>query len=600
MLIVFGLLFLVAVLFTTNKFRPDLIALCAAVLLVLSGTLSAQEALSAFGNSTVIMIAALFVIGAGINNTGITKFIGDRITEAIKPGQEGKLTATITSVVGSLGAVMSSTGIVSLFIPVIQRIVHITGIDKKKIFMPLAYAGLISGMMTLISTPPNLIASDELEKNGFEPFGLLDFTLIGVSVLIAAVLYFLFINTRKDEEGESEPEDLSLRAMLDKYQIDLHIFSFRIAEGSELEGKSILKNNLRPRFGITLLGREVRYNRNRWIGQIDIEVPLKKEDVFFAYASDEDIEVFLAREDIVEMPYEAMEKALMNEKFSIAEVIIPFDSSLIGIPIREMGNRVLENFNILASKRLGKNTTKAIREHRLVGGETLLIWGARAQLNQLHSNTGKILVVDYKPGEEAEVNAKKAPIAGAITLFMILGLILDIVDPAITVLSAALLMIITRCMTMEGAYKVISWSTVVLVASMMPFSLALNKTGGTEAIASIVGQLSEGSSPYFILAAIFLLTSGLGMFISNTATAVILSPIAIRIAMDLGFSPYPFAMTVAIACSAAYLTPIASPVNMLVVTPGGYSFGDFFKRGIVLYLLTFAIALGLIPVLFPF
>ncbi len=135
MLIVFGLLFLVAVLFTTNRFRPDLIALCAAVLLVLTGTLSAQEALSAFGNTTVIMIAALFVIGAGINNTGITKFIGDRITESIKPGQEGKLTATITSVVGSLGAVMSSTGIVSLFIPVIQRIVYITGIDKKKIHL---------------------------------------------------------------------------------------------------------------------------------------------------------------------------------------------------------------------------------------------------------------------------------------------------------------------------------------------------------------------------------------------------------------------------------------------------------------------------------
>ena len=226
MYLVFGLLIVIALLFALDKFRPDFVALSTLVILILSGIITANEALVAFGNPTVILVAALFIIGQGLTQTGITQGIGNRISLKIKSGQENRLTSILMSTVGIVGAFMSSTGIVALFVPVVKRITTNNNFDIKKLLMPVAYAGLISGMMTLISTAPNLIMSEELSAQGYAPFNLLDFTPIGIAMLVAAIAYFIIrsLFIRGKEETAPELGQQRMRKLLRDYNIDGELF----------------------------------------------------------------------------------------------------------------------------------------------------------------------------------------------------------------------------------------------------------------------------------------------------------------------------------------------------------------------------------------
>ena len=602
MYFVLALLLVVAVLFATDKIRPDFIALGALVILILGGTLSANEALLAFGNPTVILVATLFIIGQGLTQTGITQAIGNSISLRIKAGQENKLISILIAVVGTIGSFMSSTGIVALFVPVVKKIADNNNFNIKRLMMPVAYAGLISGMMTLISTAPNLIVSEELSQQGYEPFKLLDFTPIGIAMLICAIGYFLVRSyfVKSDETQTSSLGAQRMKALIKEYNIEGHIFRLQMTNKSEYAGKKVFETDLRQNYNLNILGMETGEGLTTSMMIIKKDTELRDNLILFVEGVADDVKKVCEDKNLILLEYHGVHRSLLKQQIGLAELVIPFNSNFIDQTVETVGHNHLKQFNILGSKRLKIFSQDSLKKHQIKTGESLLLLGSRTDISNLNKNTTDYIVFNIPFEEISKVNTKKAVTAITITVMMIVMLVLNIIPPVLTVLIAALLMIGTRCLTMEEAYTSINWSTVILIAAMLPFANALEKTGGIQMIAESVMNIFGNGSPYFLLTGLFVLTVVLGSFLSNTATAIILAPIAIKIAEVSEISPYPVAMTIAIAASSAYLTPVASPVNMLVVAPGGYKFMDFIKTGMPMFIIALAVSILLIPFLFPF
>ena len=327
---------------------------------------------------------------------------------------------------------------------------------------------------------------------------------------------------------------------------------------------------------------------------------MESGDIFYAYGSSESIENMCKQNSITRLNYDNIERLRLKESFGIAEIIIPYDSSFVGSKISQIDKKEFNYVTILTTKRIGETFGVELIDHRLTAGETVLVWGTHQHLQSISENSNQLVVLNAVTQYISEDRTNKAPIAVFIAAAMVLLLITNIIPPVLSILLAAIGMVASGCISMEESYQAISWRTVFLVAALLPFSLALQKTGGVELFANLIHQLLGSASPTYLMTAMFLITAVLSMFISNTATAVILAPIAIQISIMAGISPYPIAMTVAIAASAAFVTPVSSPVNMLVVTPGGYGFKDFFVKGMPLLILTLLVCLILIPIFFPF
>jgi len=602
MYFVFTLLLVVAILFATDKIRPDFIALGALVILILSGILSANDALVAFGNPTVILVATLFIIGQGLTKTGITQAIGNRISLRIKAGQENKLISILIAVVGTIGSFMSSTGIVALFVPVVKKIATNNNFNIKKLLIPVAYAGLISGMMTLISTAPNLIVSEELSQQGYEPFHLLDFTPIGLAMLILAIGYFLARSyfTKGDGVETINLGSERMRALLREYHIKGEIFRLQLTGDSEYVDRKVSETDLRHQYNLNILGMEVSEGLTNSMTLISKDTLLRENHILYVQGHFGDVKELCADKNLQSLEYLGVHSSMLKQQIGLAELVIPFNSNFIDHSIATVGNEKLKQFNILGSKRLKTFSQDELKNHLIKTGESLLLLGSRTDIAKLNKNTDDYIVFNIPFEQNEEFNTNKAITSISITLLMIVFLVLNVIPPVLTVLIAALLMIGTRCLTMEEAYKSINWSTVILIAAMLPFAQALDETGGIQLIAHKVMSVFGNGSPYLLVTGLFIVTVVLGSFLSNTATAVILAPIAIKIAEVSHISPYPVAMTIAIAASTAFLTPVASPVNMLVVAPGSYKFIDFLRIGFPMFVIALALSLVLIPLLFPF
>jgi di/tricarboxylate transporter len=603
MYFVIGLLVVVAILFALDKIRPDYVAVSALTILILSGTLSASEALAAFGNTTVILVAVLFIIGQGLTQTGITQFIGDSISLRVKEGQENKLISSVMGSVAILSSFMSSTGVVALFVPVVQKIAANNNLNIKRLLMPVAYGGLIGGMLTLIATPPNLIVSEELANQGYEPFTMLSFTPIGAVILIIGIGYFIILNKfRKKEPKTMAPEEGEERmlALLRKYHIGGEVLRLQIAEDSELINKAMKEINLREAYNANVLGLENKERMGLSLSIVGADTRLHKGDILYIHTENDLAEKLCREKGMKELPYLGVHQGMLRQQLGLAEMIIPSNSKLIGSSIEQLGLKGKYRVTFLGSNRIRKPDRQNIKKHILKEGDTLLLLGSQNNIKALSKTPSELILFNLPFEEKFEVNRKKALTALIITILMIVFLILNITSPVLVVMIAALALIGTRCLTMNEAYRSISWSTVVLIAAMLPFATALDKTGGINLIVDNVMKVFGDGGPYLLMTGIFVVTVTLSSFISNTATAVILAPIAIKLAEESSMSPYTLVMTLAIAASTAFLTPVASPVNMLVVSPGGYKFMDFVKTGWPLAIATLVICLVLIPLLYPF
>ena len=602
-LFVFGLLLVIILLFVSNRLRLDIVAIIVVLILMISGLLSPAEALAGFGDPVVLLIAGLFVVGEGLVRTGVAYAIGNWLMEVSGRGENRQL-VMLMLVVSALSAFMSSTGAVAIFIPVALSMASKAGVSPSRLLMPMAIASMIGGMLTLIGTPPNLVVSTELTREGLASFGFFDFTPMGLLMLALGIGYVLLLGRKllPAATGVQVPaqDRLSLRDLVEAYGLRESFYRLRLWAGSPLEGKTIAQSMLRTRYGVTVLGLERQRGRRQAVMPALINTEFKAGDIVYLVTSAAEVDKLMKAEGLEQVEFAEEQAQIVAQELGLVEVLLPPRSELIGKTFSEARFRERYGLNVLGISRKGKPTEGNLLEDRLVFGDSLLMAGGWTQIALLQGKQKDFLVLNL-PREMDEVapNRARAPWALAVVLGMLILMTLELVPSVTAVLLAALAMVLTGCVSMKDSYASINWESLVLIAGMLPMATALEQTGGVELIADgLVESLGE-IGPVALMAGLFLITSIFSQFISNTATTVLVAPIAMRAAMEAGISVYPFLMIVALAASTAFSTPVASPVNTLVMGPGKYRFNDFVKVGVPLQLLAMVVCLVAVPVLFP-
>ncbi|HBZ8115243.1 TPA: SLC13 family permease [Klebsiella pneumoniae] len=603
---VLSLLAIAVVLFATGKVRMDAIALMVIVAFVLSGTLTLNEAFSGFSDPNVILIAALFIIGDGLVRTGVATKMGAWLV-SVAGNSETKMLIYLMLTVAGLGAFMSSTGVVAIFIPVVLSVSARMNTSPSRLMMPLSFAGLISGMMTLVATPPNLVVNSELLREGLHGFSFFSVTPIGLVVLILGIVYMLAVRFMlKTDNGDSARDGRkrsTFRDLIREYHLTGRARRLAIRPGSPMIGQRLDDLKLRERYCANVIGVERWRRFRRVIVNVNGVSEFRARDVLLIdmSASDVDLRQFCGEQMLEPMVLRGEYFADQALNVGMAEVALIPDSEMMGKTVREIAFRTRFGLNIVGMKRDGKAMDGSVVDEPLQLGDILLVVGNWRQIALL-AKRGRDFVVLNMPVEvdDASPAHSQAPHAIFCLVLMVALMLTDEIPNPIAAIIACLLMGKFRCINAESAYKAIHWPSIILIVGMMPFALALQKTGGVDLVVKGLMDVAGGEGPYLMLGCLFVMCAAIGLFISNTATAVLMAPIALAAAKSMGVSPYPFAMVVAMAASAAFMTPVSSPVNTLVLGPGKYSFSDFVKIGVPFTILVMVVCVLLIPVLFPF
>jgi len=591
-------------LFVINKPRMDVVALLAMVALPLSGVIGVNEALAGFSDPSVVLIAALFVIGNGLVRTGIAYRLGDWLMRSAG-SSETRLLVLLMLAVAGLGSVMSSTGVVAIFIPVVLSIAARMKVSPRRLMMPLAFAGLISGMLTLVATPPNMVVHSELRRADLDGFAFFSFAPIGLAILVLGIGYMLlarrWLGGDAVQEVAVEQRD-TLDILAQRYRLPERERRLRVLPGSVLANQALDELKLRSQYGINVIAIERQYKFRKQLLIATGNTELFVGDVLLVDLASPAIGLLGAYEELGVESLQLSDSYYgdYSRELGLAEVALPPDSRLPGKTIQELGFRSTYKLNVVGVRRNHQALQGLLVDEKLKPADTLLVAGSWKHIHRLQGLSRDFLVLSL-PAEIDDVApaANQAPFA-LLGLAVMVGLMVSgLVPNVLAALIGCLLMGLFRCIDMDSAYKAIHWQSLVLIVGMLPFALALEKTGGIAlAVSGLIGLFGD-SGPHALLACLFLLTAVIGLFISNTATAVLMAPVAISTATQLGASPYPFAMIVALAASAAFMTPISSPVNTLVLGPGQYRFSDFVRVGVPFTLLVMLVSVLLVPWLFP-
>lgn len=604
LLLVLALLAAAIVMFIANRPRMDAVGLLMIVLLPFTGVMTINEALAGFADSSIVLLAALFVVGEGLVRTGAAQRIGDLLSE--KAGSSETRMLVLLMVAGAgLGSFMSSTAVVAIFIPIVLRICRNAGSAPSQLMMPLSVAALISGMLTLVATAPNLVVSAELVRQGHAGFAFFSFTPFGVPVLALAILYMLW--ARRLLPGRRTPETdprraPSLAEWVKIYGLEDRAFRVRIAQGSPLIGLRLEQLALRKE-GVNVLAIERRQRFATEVIRPDAATELQLGDVVLldVRTTPERAAALLEEYKVANLPLEGGGYFLdRSQQIGMVEAIVPPDSPLVGSTVLQARIRGEHRLTVIGLRHRREVAGADLLEQTLKAGDTLLLTGFWSDIRKMQADGHTLLVLNL-PAEHAELlpAAGRMPQAVAI-LGLTVGLMITGWIPNVhAALIGCLLMGLFGCVDMNSAHRAISWKTLVLIVGMLPFSIALQRTGGVDLAADAVVALAGAASIRVLLGVIFVITAVLGLFISNTATAVLMAPVALAVAKEIGASPYPFAMIVALAASAAFMTPVSSPVNTLVVGPGNYGFGDFVKVGVPFTLVVMLVCVLLVPVILP-
>jgi len=599
MLFVFILLFVVVALFVSDKVRLDVVAVGAILALLLSGLLTPTEALSGFGDPVLLLIAGLFIVGEGLFKTGIAFAVGDWLM-GVAGTNELKLTVMLMLVVAVLSAFMSSTGAVAIFIPIVLSLAAKADIAPSQLLMPISIAALLGGMLTLIGTPPNLIVSTQLEREGLEPFSFFSFAPIGLVILIVGIIYVVLVkkyllpsNSSKDKKNRKKQ---TIDDMVIAYDLEEETLRLKVDDFSGIVDQSIAEAKLLSRYHTMVIGIE----RNNLLIPALSNAKFKSGDSLLVAGSEAALSSLTTNEKLEKISISDYQVKRIKKELGLAEVMMTPRSSLIGNSLIDLNFRQHHNLTVLGVKRMGTLLKEDFPNSALEFGDTLLVAGAWKDIALLQEESDDFLILDLpKEMEEVSPNTEKAPYALGILAVMLLLMTFNLVPSVTAVLLAALAMVVTGALSMNDAYRSLDAQSLVLIAGMLPIAIALDKTGGVIFIANaLVNGLGE-YGPFALMAGLFVLTSVFSQFISNTATTVLVAPIAVAAASALDVSVYPILMTVAIAASTAFATPVASPVNTLVLGPGGYKFIDYVKMGVPLQIIVMIITLLAVPVLFP-
>ena len=608
-----------AILFVSGKVRSDLVAICALLALLLCQVLTPAEGLSGFSNTTVIMMVGLFIVGGGIFQTGLANMIGSKVM-ALAGKSELRLFLLVMIVTSAIGMFVSNTGTVALMLPIVVSMAAAAGTSSRRLLMPLAFASSMGGMMTLIGTPPNLIVSDTLASAGYQPLGFFSFLPVGIVTLVVGILYLLPATKALAPKGKAKEKGNSGKSfddLVQEYGVTDNLFRVHLKNAdSEAVGKTVVDLDVYRQYGINVLELRRSSGQNRFVRTVNQKLAspdlvLKQGDVLYLSGSLEMVQKFA--EDyslrLLDIHTDEIEGSSSNASMDfydigVAEILIMPTSSMINRTIIDAGFRSKFNVNVLGIRRKKDYLLQELGSVKMHEGDVLLVQGAWSDIARMKKESTNWVVLGEPLKEASKVTLDyKAPIAAVIMIAMIVMMVVESIPvaPVTSVLLAAVLMVITGCVrSVEAAYKTINWQTIVLFAAMLPMSIALEKTGVSEMISGAIVTGLGTSGPRVLLAGIYAATSLMTIFISNTVTAVLMAPIALQCAVQIGADPVSFMFAVTVAASMCFASPFSTPPNALVMSAGQYTFMDYVKVGLPLQILMGVVMVIVLPMLFPF
>lgn len=590
-IITFSILAVALVLFFTDKIPADLVALLVVVALGLTGILTPQEAFSGFSRSAVITILAIFIIAEALRRTGVTEQVGNIL---LKVGGKSELHLIVAVMIAGafLSLFMNNIAAAAVLLPAVSGAARKADVSISKILLPLAFSTILGGMATLLTTS-NIVLSSLLQDSDIDGFGLLDFAPVGVPLVVVGILYIALYGRRllRGEPSVERTVAPSSKDLVETYHLDENLFRAKVPENSFLIDKRIADCTLREDFGVSIVAIERDGKR---LFSISPETVIEDGDTLVLEGNEEDFR----RRDVE--PYmehlsspEWHEQDFQSRALTVVEAMLSPRSTLIGQTLRSAHFREKYGMNVLAIWRRDEEIILNLADVPLEFGDALLLQGPREKLAVMRDDPDLILLI---PKEEAAITV---PGKGRAALAIVIAaLILAIILPELTgaiMLGGALAMMLTGILTTEQAYSSISWKTVFLVAGILPMGIALTKTNAAAFLAGGIISALGPLGPLALLAGLVLTTVFLVQAINGAAVAAIIGPIAIQVAQQVGANPRALTMGVALATSMAFITPLGHPVNILVMSPGGYNFRDFMKVGLPLTVILFFVIMIVLP-----
>ncbi len=614
------ILVLAAVFFVNGKIRSDVVALCALVALLVCQILTPDEALSGFSNNVVIMMVGLFVVGGAIVQTGLAKMISSRILK-LAGQSELRLFILIVLVTAAIGAFVSNTGTVALMLPIVVSMAASAGVNASRLLMPLAFASSLGGMTTLIGTPPNLVIQNTLSEAGYGSLSFFSFLPVGLICIAVGLVVLLplskwFLAKRGENHDDGHHTSKSLSQLVKEYGLASNLFRLKVTADGGIQGKTIVDLDIRRRYGLDIL--EVRrgdVSQHRFLKTItqklaDPTTTLQQEDILYVKGDFDQVKKLADDYRLTLLDGHTTEEAKQSTgeldfyDIGIAEILVMPSSHLINQNVKDAGFRDKFNVNVLGIRRKKEYLLNDLGREPIHQNDVLLVQGTWDNIARLEREDTEWVVLGQPQQEAARVTLDyKAPVAAVIMLAMVAMMVFDFIPiaPVTAVMIAGLLMVLTGCFrNVEAAYKTINWESIVLIAAMLPMSLALEKTGASAYISNTLASGLGNYGPLVLMAGIYFTTSLLTMFISNTATAVLVAPIALQSAVSLGVSPVPFLFAVTVAASMCFASPFSTPPNALVMRAGQYTFMDYIKVGLPLQIIMGIVMVFVLPLLFPF
>lgn len=614
------ILVITVALFIWGRVRADIVALTALAALLVLGILTPAEALAGFSSPIVIMMIGLFVVGGAIMQTGLAKLTGNKLM-ALSRGNETITFLLVMLVTSFIGAFVSNTGTVALMMPIIMSIAAGSGMQSSRFLMPLAFAGSLGGMLTLIGTPPNLVIDEVLTEGGYQPLAFFSFFPVGIIVIAIGIIVLMPLSKiflSKKQSGKKKKQGKSLDDLVDEYQLldNLHRYivpsrrpSAALDENGEqmdIVGKTLKDLSIQKKYGVSII--EIRNEKKSRLGLVkDVSQNMAKSsstiqvhDTLYIIGEEEKMKRFASDYGLRKMK----DVKIDFYDLGLTEIVVMPTSNFAGLRIGEANLRKRFGINVLGVKRGDEYITDNLIATKLHVGDMLLVQGEWTNLAHLATDTSNWVVID-QPEKTADkvLLDYKAPVAAAIMLLMIAMMVFDFIPvaPVTAVIIAGLLTVFAGCFrNVEAAYKTINWESIVLIAAMMPMSTALEKTGASALVSQGLVESLGSMGPTALLAGIYFTTSLMTMFISNTATAVLMAPIALVAARQVGVSPYSFLFAVTLGASMCFASPFSTPPNALVMKAGGYTFMDYVKVGLHLQIIIGVVMTFVLPLLFPY
>lgn len=635
------ILLITVALFIWGRIRADIVALAALASLLIFGILTPTEALAGFSSPIVIMMIGLFVVGGAIMQTGLAKLTGNKLM-ALSHGNEAVAFVLVMLVTSFIGAFVSNTGTVALMMPIVMSMAAASGIRSSRLLMPLAFAGSLGGMLTLIGTPPNLVIDEALTEAGYQPLSFFAFFPVGLIVIAIGIIVLMPLSRlflTKASGKNKKRKKKSLDDLVSEYNLLDNLHRYTVPAKAQMlttNGENAQQNivgatlkdlDIQRRYGVSII--EIRNERKSTLGIVkDVNQTMAisnsvvaEGDTLYIMGDEEKVECFAHDYQLQKLH----DVKIDFYDLGLTEIVVMPTSSFVGLRIGQANLRKRFGINVLGIKRgdepdknsyptsdkeiddnitTRKYLTENIINAKLHVGDVLLVQGEWTNLSHLSDDTENWVVLG-QPDKAADkvLLDYKAPVAALIMLLMVGMMVFDFIPvaPVTAVIVAGLLTVFCGCFrNVEAAYKTINWESIVLIAAMLPMSTALEKTGASALVSQALVSSLGSVGPTALLAGIYFTTSLLTMFISNTATAVLMSPIALVAAQQVGVSPYAFLFAVTLGASMCFASPFSTPPNALVMKAGGYTFMDYVKVGLPLQIIIGIVMTFVLPLLFPY